>query len=34
MRRRDEFDRNKLLGQVLMIALGALTAVTILTIGG
>ena len=33
MRRRDGFERNKLFGQVLMIALGALTVVTILTIG-
>lgn len=34
MRRRDEFERNMLFGQVLMIALGALTIVTILTVGG
>lgn len=33
MRRRDEFERNMLFGQVLMIALGVLTVVTILTIG-
>lgn len=34
MRRRDGLERNKLFGQALMIALGVLTAVTILTIGG
>ena len=34
MRPRDEFDRNRLFGQVLMIALGVLTIVTILTVGG
>lgn len=34
MRRRDGFDRNRLFGQVLMIALGVLTVVTILTVGG
>ena len=34
MSRRDGLGRNKLFGQVLMIALGVLTAVTILTIGG
>ena len=34
MRRRDGFDRDKLFGQALMIALGALTIVTILTVGG
>lgn len=34
MRRRDGFERNRLFGQALMIALGVLTAVTILTIGG
>lgn len=33
MRRRDGFERNRLFGQVLMIALGVLTVVTILTIG-
>lgn len=30
----DGFDRNKLFGQVLIVALGVLTAVTILTVGG
>lgn len=30
----NDFDRNRLFGQVLMIALGVLTAVTILTVGG
>ena len=34
MKRRDGFERNRLFGQVLMIALGALTVVTILTVGG
>ena len=34
MRRRDGFDRNKLFGQVLMTALGVLTIVSILTVGG
>ena len=34
MKKRDDIDRNKLFGQVLMIALGVLTAVTILTVGG
>ena len=34
MKCHDNFERNKLFGQVLMIALGVLTAVTILTIGG
>ena len=34
MRRRDEFERNRMFGQVLMIALGVLTIVTILTVGG
>ena len=34
MKRRDGFERDKLFGQALMIALGALTIVTILTVGG
>ena len=34
MSRRDGLGRNKLFGQVLMIALGVLTAATILTVGG
>lgn len=34
MKKRDDIDRNKLFGQVLMIALGVLTAMTILTVGG
>lgn len=34
MRRRDGFDRNRLFGQVLIVALGVLSAVTILTVGG
>lgn len=34
MSRRDGFERNKLFGQALMIALGVLTAVSILTVGG
>ena len=34
MKKRDDIERNKLLGQALMIALGVLTAVAILTVGG
>lgn len=34
MRRRDGFDRNRLFGQVLIVALGVLSAVTVLTVGG
>ena len=34
MRRRDGFERNKLFGQVLIAALGVLTIVSILTVGG
>ena len=34
MRRRDVFERNKLFGQALIVSLGALTIVTILTVGG
>lgn len=34
MKKRDDIDRNKLFGQVLIVALGVLTAVTILTVGG
>ena len=34
MRRRDGFDRNRLFGQVLVVALGVMTALTILTVGG
>lgn len=34
MRRRDEFERNMLFGQALIAALGVLTIVAILTIGG
>lgn len=34
MRRRDGFDRNRVLGQVLIVAMGVVSAVTILTVGG
>lgn len=33
MRRRDEFERNMLFGQVLIAALGALTVVSIFVVG-
>lgn len=34
MRRRDSFDRNQLFGQVLIVALGVLSALTVLMVGG
>ena len=34
MKKRDDIDRDKLFGQVLIAALGVLTIVSILTVGG